>query len=202
MASAPPTLRTCCSIPTRRFGRLGDGIPQMVAVVRNAGGARVGVQLTYLSEDSAGRVAKAEVNPPRKSRGSVGGCAVWLGTADAGGWLALAEGIETGLSVMAAKPELSVWACLGTAGLRKVIVPPAFLPDRDFGRQRHSGEGCHAAEAAAARLRDEGCEVMIATPPCVGDDFNDLLLRDGLTPSPPSSTRLCLRQPQAGRAAR
>ena len=111
----------------------------MVAVVRNAEGARIGVQLTYLSEDSAGRVAKAEVNAPRKSRGVVAGCAVRLGTAAAGGWLALSEGIETGLSVMAAKPDLPVWACLGTAGLRKIVRADGDPPDRDPGRQRRVG---------------------------------------------------------------
>ena len=55
--------------PDAPFWEAGGRYPAMVAVVRNAEGARVGVQLTYLSEDSAGRVAKAEVSAPRKSRG-------------------------------------------------------------------------------------------------------------------------------------
>ena len=42
-----------------------------------------------------------------------------------------------------------------------------------------SGAGLRAAETAARRLRSEGREVVIAMPPREGDDFNDLLLREG-----------------------
>ena len=42
-----------------------------------------------------------------------------------------------------------------------------------------SGAGLRAAETAARRLRSEGREVVIALPPREGDDFNDLLLREG-----------------------
>ena len=92
---------------------------------------------------------------------------------------ALSEGIETGLAVMAACPDLPVWATLSTSGLEQVDLPPearrvVILADHDA-----SGAGMRAAEAAARRLRAQGRVVAIAMPPEEGDDFNDLLGRDG-----------------------
>ena len=120
---------------TRRAGRLARARPPWSESSGMRRGARVALQLTYLSEDSTGKVAKAEVNAPRKSRGSVGGGAVRLGTAAIGGWLALSEGIETGLSVMAAKPDLPVWACFGHGGSQEDRAAAGDPPDRDPGRQ-------------------------------------------------------------------
>ena len=55
--------------------------------------------------------------------------------------------------------------------IRQIVI----LADND-----ESGEGRRVAEAAASRLRDEGREVVIAMPAHTGDDFNDLLLREGV----------------------
>jgi hypothetical protein len=93
--------------------------------------------------------------------------------------LGLCEGIETGLAVMTACAGLPVWAALSTAGLEQVQIPPEvrrmiILADHDA-----SGAGGRAAEASAARLCRNGHAVSITMPPCQGDDFNDLLRREG-----------------------
>jgi hypothetical protein len=80
---------------------------------------------------------------------------------------------------MTACPGLPVWATLSTSGLQQAQLPPearriVILADHDA-----SGAGMRAAEAAARRLRGEGRKVAIALPPRQGDDFNDLLLREG-----------------------
>jgi hypothetical protein len=111
--------------------------------------------------------------------GRTAGGAVRLAPIGPHGVLGLCEGIETGLAVMAACPGLPVWAALSTAGLEQVQLPPEarriiILADHDA-----SGAGMRAAEAAARRLRGSGAVVAIAMPPCQGDDFNDMLARDG-----------------------
>ena len=113
------------------------------------------------------------------SRGSISGSAVRLGKLNGLDWLALCEGIETGLAVMTANPELSVWACLSDGGLERAVLPPAarrilILADND-----KSGTGLRAAERTKARFHRDGRTAVIAMPPCTGDDFNDLLVRDG-----------------------
>ena len=69
----------------------------------------------------------------------------------------------------------------GSTGVGDRIV---ILADHDA-----SGAGLRAAETAARRLRSEGREVVIAMPPREGDDFNDLLLREGPRPSRRPSRR-------------
>ncbi len=154
------------------------GYPAMVALVRNLGGEVVAVHRTYLQEDGAA-VRKADIPKPRMVLGRSGGGTVRLAPLGPHGVLGLCEGIETGLSAMLACPGLPVWAALSTTGLEQALLPPevrrvVILADHD-----PSGAGARAAEAAAAKLRLEGREVSIALPPRAGDDFNDMLRRDG-----------------------
>jgi hypothetical protein len=55
-------------------------------------------------------------------------------------------------------------------GARRVLI----LADNDV-----SGAGLRAAEAAARRLRAQGRDAAVVLPPDEGEDFNDLLLREG-----------------------
>ena len=124
--------------------------PALVARAVDAGGAFAGVQRTYL--DPAGP-AKAPVPDARKAMGRIFGAAVWLGAA-AGTTLAVAEGIETALSLVTAAPSLRAAAALSAAGLGAFTVPagvegvliardddPAGAPPRS---------GCMRAAARAA----------------------------------------------------
>jgi putative DNA primase/helicase len=152
------------------------GFPGIVAIVRDHAGNRVALHRTYLADDGS---AKAPLDNPRKMLGPVAGGAVRLAEI-AGGVLGLAEGIETALAVMTACPQLPVWATLSASNLEQIVVPAkarriVILADHDASR---AGE--RAAEAAARRLAAEGRRVWIALPAREGEDFNDLLLRDGL----------------------
>jgi hypothetical protein len=154
------------------------GYPAMIGLVRNRTGDVVAVHRTYLHEDGD-TVRKADIPKPRMVLGKSGGSAVRLAPVGQHGVLGLCEGIETGLAVMLACPGLPVWAALSTSGLEQAQLPPearriVILADNDA-----SGAGVRAAEAAAAKLRLEGRDVFIALPPREGDDFNDMLLRDG-----------------------
>jgi putative DNA primase/helicase len=153
--------------------RAKRGFPGMIAIVRNAAGEMIALHRTYLD---ASRPAKADVTSPRKTLGSTGGGAVRL-TAPRDGLIGLAEGIETALAVMTACRDLPAWATLSTSGMEGIVLPPDIV--RVVLLADHDDAGRRAAEAAAAKLVTEGRRVFIALPPREGDDFNDLLRRDG-----------------------
>jgi hypothetical protein len=151
------------------------GFPGIVAIVGDHAGDRLAIHRTYLADDGT---QKAPVANPRKMLGPTGRGTVRLAKI-AKGLLGLSEGIETALAVMTACPDLPVWATLSASNLEQVALPPeaqriVILADHDA-----SGAGKRAAEAAAHRLAAEGRRVWIAQSPRQGDDFNDLLLRDG-----------------------
>lgn len=152
------------------------GFPGLVAVVRDGSGNRVALHRTYLADDGT---AKAPVDNPRKMLASVAGGAVRLADLTDDHVVGLAEGIETALSVMVAGVRLPVWATLSTSNLEQVVLPAearkvVLLADHD-----PSNAGARAAATAAARLHAEGRRVFIAMPAKEGDDFNDLLMREG-----------------------
>jgi hypothetical protein len=153
------------------------GFPGLVAVVRDGSGNRIAMHRTYLADDGS---AKAPVDNPRKMLASVAGGAVRLANLTGDRVIGLAEGIETALSVMSACARLPVWATLSTSNLEQVVLPAharkvVLLADHD-----PSNAGARAAATAAARLHAEGRRIFIAMPPKEGDDFNDLLMREGV----------------------
>jgi hypothetical protein len=141
--------------------------PALIAKVTDAQDRFMAIQRIYLAEDGSG---KAPVEPQKKALGSVARGAIRLAAeADR---IGICEGIETGLAVMHAKPDLPVWAALSTSGVKGVVLPPGIreviiLADGD-------DDGERAAKAAANRFVREGRSVKIARPPR-GHDFNDLL---------------------------
>lgn len=154
------------------------GYPALLGQVRDRSGDVIGLHRTYLAAEGD-EVCKAPVAKPKMMMGRIAGGAVRLAPLGHGDRLALSEGIETGLAVMTACPDLPVWATLSTSGLEQVDLPPAaqrvlILADHDA-----SGAGSRAAEACARRLRAQGRDVAIARPPAEGQDFNDLLLSEG-----------------------
>jgi hypothetical protein len=138
----------------------------MIARVDNVDGELIGVHRTYLTADWR--------RYDRASLGPVAGGAVRL--AAAAKTLAVAEGIETALSIFQAI-GIPTWAALSTSGLRGLILPPIVETVFIGADNDANGAGQAAAEAAAERWLTEGREVRIAMPAEVGDDFNDVLLR-------------------------
>jgi putative DNA primase/helicase len=165
---------TCPPPPSIRFA-IGRHAPSqtgpwaiMVAAVQNLAGEIVAIHRTFLTGD--GR--KAPVEPVKMALGPIRGRAVRL--APAGETLALAEGIETALSVHQAT-GIATWAALGTANLARVELPTFVRQVIICADNDANGAGEKAALAAAAKLTREGCKVQIARPPGASMDFNDLL---------------------------
>jgi putative DNA primase/helicase len=146
--------------------------PGLVAAVMNheADTALVAVHRTFLSRDG---LAKAPVDPKKMMLGPCRGGAVRL--APAGERLAIAEGLETGLSVMSAT-GVPTWAALSAGGVRSLVLPPLPLARQVTICADHDPAGVAAAHAAAERWHREGRQVRIAMPPEPGTDFNDLAL--------------------------
>ena len=168
--------------PDLTYWETRTGYPALVAVVRNASGEAVAIHRTYLAPDGTG---KADVPKPRMMLGPVSRGAVRLGPIGENGVLGLAEGIETALSAMQARPELPVWAALSAGNLEQVALPleavrVVILADNDG-----AGTGIKAAERAAARFRAEGRRVWIAAPPREGEDDIGWLKTDNIIAAPP-----------------
>jgi putative DNA primase/helicase len=147
----------------------GVYLPAMVAAVEHVrtGMQIVAVQRTWLRADGAG---KAHVEPQKAALGPIAGGAVRL--APAGETLCIAEGIETGLSVLQAT-GLPTWAALGTSNLARAELPEISHQVIIAADSDDAGE--QAAQQTAQRLLREGRRVRIARPP-TGRDFNDVLM--------------------------
>lgn len=165
----PPSLRFHASVwhkDARTFG------PAMVGAVQGLNGNIIAVHRTWLKRDGSG---KADFNPVKKGMGPWSGGHIRL--AARGSVLAVAEGIETALSVMMAKPELPCWSAMSLGNLgaavpdevREVVIC-ADNDGADKDRALHEGILARCATA----LKERGKQVRIAYPPR-GKDFNDWL---------------------------
>jgi hypothetical protein len=159
----PPTLRYV----TGKHPSDGEMHPIMVAAVSRAGSPAqiVGIHRTFLLADGSG---KSAFDPNKMSLGNIRGGAVRL--AMPASKMAVAEGIETGLSFMQAT-GIPTWAALSAGGLQALLLPPEvrevlIAADPDL-------VGRTAARSVARRWHGEGRVVRIVEP-AEGYDFNDL----------------------------
>ncbi len=155
-----PALVAAVETPTRVSG-----------AVRGAGFEITGVWRIYLREDGRG---KAPVPTPKLGLGPVRGGAVRLKPPVRR--VAIAEGLETALSVAAACPEITVWAALSAGGLEALRLPRGVaevivLADAD-------PPGLEAAARAVRRFKRAGLKSACAVPPKAGADFNDMLRKE------------------------
>ncbi len=163
---------TCDLPPTLRFhphcwhGPTSTKVPALVAAV-GVGRKITGVHRTYLAEPGA----KAFGKESKLMLGRCAGGAVRLSGGP--GPLVVAEGIETGLSLLSGLQDASprVWAALSTSGMAGLVLPPdpgelVLAPDGD-------APGREAANKLAARATTKGWRVRIMR--CPDDsDWNDV----------------------------
>lgn len=142
----------------------------MLAAITDIYGELHAVHRTYLDKD--GR-KKAPVQPAKMTLGPIGHCGIHL--APAAEKLALAEGIETALSVMQVT-GIPTWSTISAGGLQKIILPlPPLCSDIIIAADADV-VGLNAAHEVAQRFIEEGRQVRIAVPPPgAGKDFNDAL---------------------------
>lgn len=156
--------------PSLYHARSKQNLPAMVARIRGAQGRAMGLHRTYLRADGLG---KADLQGGAKMMlGAASGGAVRFGPDQS--VIALAEGIETALSVSLAS-RLTVWAALSTSGLKGLILPPPPVAEVIIICADHDDAGLAAAEQVAGRFEADGRAVSIIVPPIEGQDFNDVL---------------------------
>lgn len=164
----PPSLRFHPSLKHP----CGLYLPCMLAGVQTLEGRIVAVHRTFLESDGTG---KANVERQKMMLGPCAGGAVRF--AKPASAIAIAEGIETALSVAQACPDLAVWATLSTSGMVALQLPDAVREVIICADADPPGE--KAATDTAMRLKREGRNVRIAYPP-LNRDFNDAL-REGIS---------------------
>jgi putative DNA primase/helicase len=155
--------------------RLGARLPAMLAPVVNVIGEQTGVHMTYLRCDGCGK-ADLPKEHQRECRGGIHGGAIRLAEHDPNAELIIGEGIESTLSAMQLFDRAG-WAAVYAGGLKALELPSTIraviiAADNDVSRA-----GQRNALAAYDRWAAEGRSVLIKTPPDIGDDFNDALIK-------------------------
>lgn len=162
----------------------GRPLPAMLAAITDGLGRHVATHRTWIARDADGAWRKAPLREPKKTLAPYAGgfIPLWRGAGGRplravapGETVAIAEGIETALSVALACPELRVLAAVALANMGRVELPAAvahviLCADNDADNLKAAALLARAADRFAA----EGREVRIARPP-VGKDFNDTL---------------------------
>ena len=167
------------------------GCSAMVAAVRSVDGKLVALHRTFLTEDGA----KAPVAAPKRisalpSDRTIAGCAIHFG--EPGEMLAIAEGVETALSVVKAT-GLPCWAALSAHGMETVEIPEGVGEVLVFADKDWSGTGQKAAEALRERLLRQGTFCAVLLPGgdipegAKGVDWNDVLVTAGTEMFPQTS---------------
>ena len=163
----------CDSVNSMRFSnRLlhspsGKELPAIVSAI-TLDSRIVGVHRIYLDQDCK---QKSPVAPNKMSLGRISGGAVRLMPA-AGDTLAVAEGIETALSVIIAT-GIPTWAAISSSGMGAIRMPELPGIKRIIIAADADKAGISAADKLAGRLTHR-FDVRIALPP-KGKDFNDIL---------------------------
>lgn len=177
------------SLPYYHGKQWVDDYPAILSMVSDVTGKPVTIHRTYLTVDGY----KAPVAFPKKLMrypgNKVTGGAIRL-DGSVTSVLAVAEGLETALSVMEGT-ALPVW-CVINANMLEKFTPPSFVAkvivfaDKDLPTKQHpSGHGQDAAKKLVQRLWQMNIRASLAIP--VGDippgrkslDWNDVLQQNG-----------------------
>jgi putative DNA primase/helicase len=160
--------------PACPFG--DERAPCLIALVRDIRSDKpVGIHRTAIKSDGSGKLFDGErAHENKKALGSIGGGVVKLSPDDViGTGLALCEGIETGLSLLAI--GWPMWCTLGTSGLMQFRVISGVECLTIFADHDASGAGEKAAVACGTRWRAAGRDIQILRPRTRGADWNDTL---------------------------
>jgi hypothetical protein len=165
--------------------------PAMIACIMGPD-ALLGVHRTYLDISAwshrlrKGWVEKAKVENPKLSLGVyAGGCIpLWKGQCrktlreiDAGTPVYVSEGIEDGLSIAMARPELRIVAGVALANIGGLELPPQAGPIVLIGQNDPIGsKAAEAFERSVQRQQEAERKVQFIFPPPEFKDFNDQLM--------------------------
>ncbi len=167
--SFPPVIRFH---PGLKHTESGQYFPAVISSITDPTGEFIAIHRIWLSPDGK----KAPVKPSKKTLGSFRGGIIQL--AEPLDMLALAEGLETALSVQQLS-GLPTWASVSSANMKNIR--PSASVKTVYIFADHDPAGIKAADQTAAILAREGFHVAMAVSPVPGSDFNDILLK-GVVP--------------------
>ena len=147
-------------------------LPAMLAAVRTELGV-IAVHRTFLAPSTGGL---ADARRPKRALGGLQHGAVRLAV-PRGGRLGLAEGIETALSAMQLS-GVPCWATLGSERFGLVRIPESVCELHLF-LDNDTGGDLAEARARVAYAR-EGRYIVAKRPEARDEDWNDVLMRQGL----------------------
>lgn len=167
----------------------GPSFPAVHSAMRQATGIVTCCHCTFLDPL---KPRKAPVEPPKLMFGEALGGVIEIATgADAGpfwgpnekaGPVIICEGIETGLSIAAAIPDVRVWAAGSLAGMGSAPVQLSCISDVTVARDNNDGNPQAQRQLASALDKlDRHGKPLVVMASHVGDDFNDLA-NEGETP--------------------
>jgi hypothetical protein len=160
-------------------------LPALIAVAINTKGEIQAVQATWLDPNTATKINKSEVNAPKQTFGILKGSSVHLGNPQAKTAL-IAEGTETGLSLLKAIPDASVRVTLGKTNLCQVdlhSLPKEVVLCLDNDGQKPEADS--AIRKTIRHLHDPSRSLKIMIPTAAAGnkrDYNDVLMQSGTAP--------------------
>lgn len=167
----------------------GQSFPAVHSALRQATGIVTCCHCTFLDPL---KPRKAPVDPPKLMFGEALGGVIEIATGiDAGPFwgpndgarpVIICEGIETGLSIAAAIPDVRVWAAGSLAGIGSAPVQLSCVSDVTVARDNNAGnrQAQQQLDRGLEKLAAHG-KPLVVMASHVGDDFNDLA-QEGETP--------------------
>ena len=168
----PPSIREEEGL---KHGPTGLALPAILCAIQGPDRHVVAVHRTFLKSDFS---AKANVSQARMMLGPMSGNVVRL--APAAEKIALAEGLENGLSVAQSCPGLSVWCCLSVSNLAPHLPDQVTDVIMCLDGDAPDSTAFQVAERCVQELLGRGLRVRVFRAP-QGSDHNDLIQLPGST---------------------
>lgn len=171
-------------LPVFKDNQSNRSFPCLMAGARSPSGEITAVQLTFLDPETKG---KADVDIAKKSFGVIKGSAVTLQAARREGVLGepphiffIAEGVETALSLKSARVQGNIKASLGLSNMKRIVperrgTPIVICADHDAPQT----SAAKSLEKSVMTLQMSSYSVTVIKPDQLGDDFNDVLKKQG-----------------------
>lgn len=154
--------------------------PALLVIARDAKGHVQSVQATFLDPETKNKVSDLPV--PKQTFGPLRGAAVDVSLKGVSSDRVLfAEGTETALSLLAASPQSQVKAVLGKSNFKNIDNFAASQVLLCLDNDGHPVKEDKIITHTMAHMKGRGHEITCIMPQCAGDDFNDVLKKEGIT---------------------
>lgn len=168
----PPSIR---EVEGLKQGPTGLLFPAIICAIQGPDRHVVAVHRTFLRSDCS---TKANVSQARMTLGPMSGNVIRL--APAAEQIALAEGLENGLSVAQSCPGLAVWCCLSVSNLAPHLPDQVTDVIMCLDGDAPDSKAYQVAERRVQELLGRGLRVRVFRAP-QGSDHNDLIQLPGNT---------------------